>query len=103
MRTTDNLTIRAEAKQLIKRLSWDLEPHCLTQTPTFYSTTHIDSDLIARTYNFVLLVDGSPIQTKATTRTCLLDRENSCEQQSIIEWFERDTGYPFGTILPPDV
>ena len=103
LRATDNLTIRAEAKQLIKRLSRDLKPHCLTQTTTFYSTTHIDSDLIARTYNFVLSIHGSPIQANATTRTCLLDRENSCEQQSIIEWFERDTGYPFGTILPPDV
>ena len=67
LRATDNLTIRAEAKQLIKRLSRDLKPHCLTQTTTFYSTTHIDSHLTACTHNFVLSVDGSPIRSNATT------------------------------------
>ena len=85
LRATDNLTIRAEAKQLVKRLSWDLEPHCLTQTPTFYSTTHIDSYLIARTYNFVLSVDGNPIQPNATIRTSWLKHNNSCEKQSVID------------------
>ena len=103
LRATDNLTIRAEAKQLIKRLSRDLKPHCLTKTTTFYSTTHIDSDLIARTYNFVPPIHVSPIQPNATTRTYLLKHKNSCEQQSLIDWSRQDTGYQFGTILCPNV
>ncbi|MEL0217971.1 MAG: hypothetical protein VXB09_10020, partial [Gammaproteobacteria bacterium] len=37
-------------KQLIKRLSRDLKPHCFTQTTALYSITHIGSNLT--TFNY---------------------------------------------------